>query len=109
MIEKHTLAPASPEVEVTMTASEEAPGMYAVAFSWEPGSDVPVDHYRVVLTERPTLIHPSRGHWAEVTNRSGWLSWLVQPGESLWVTVVAVSADGERSMAAQLGVDAFAD
>lgn len=108
MIEKHTLAPASPQVDVDVTASEEAPGMYVVTFSWEPGSDVDVDHYRVVLTQRPVLAIPGREHWAEVTNRSGWLSWLVQPGESLWVTVSAVSPDGGRSLPSQLGVDAIA-
>lgn len=108
MIEKHTLAPAAPDVDVTMSPSDEAPGMYAVAFRWEPGSDVAVDHYRVVLTERPIMAIPGRQHWAEVTNRSGWLSWLVRPGESLWVTVSAVSPDGERSMPSQLGVDAIA-
>ena len=66
------------------------PGMYDVAFSWVPGSDVPVDHYRVILTEHPIIVTPRREHWAEVRNLSGWLSWPVHPGEGLWVTVTAV-------------------
>ena len=107
MIE-NTLAPAPPAVDVSVSASVETPGLYAVAFNWEPGSAVPVDHYRVVLTERPILVTAHREHWAEVRNVSGWLSWLVRPGESLWVTVTAVSADGERSVASQLGIDTLA-
>lgn len=112
MIEKHTLAPAAPAVDVIVTPSDEAPGMYAVAFSWEPGSDVAVDHYQVVLTERPILLSPDRTHhrphWAEVTNRSGWVSWLVHPGDGLWVSVTAVGTDGARSAPELLGVDAVA-
>ena len=108
MLDENTIAPAPPHVDVTVTASDETPGMYAVSFCWEPGSEVAVDHYRVVLTERPIMVTPHREHRAEVTNLSGWLSWLVHPGESLWVTVTAVGADGGRSLASRLGVDAIA-
>ena len=39
--------------------SPDVPGMYDVAFSWVPGSDVPVDHYRVILTEHPIVVTPA--------------------------------------------------
>ena len=73
------------------------PGCTTSRSDWVPGSDVPVDHYRVILTEHPIVVTPGREHWSEVRNVSGWLSWSVHPGEGLWVTVTAVGADGERS------------
>jgi hypothetical protein len=103
----NTLAPGPPVIDVSVCPSEDAPGMYAVAFRWEPGSEVPVDHYRVVLTRRPILMARHREHRSEVRNLSRQLSWLVFPGESLWITVTALGADGERSLASQLGVDAL--
>ena len=48
-------APDRPVIDVSVCPSPDVPGMYDVAFNWVPGSDVPVDHYRVILTERPIL------------------------------------------------------
>jgi hypothetical protein len=102
------IAPDAPVVGVSVCPSPNAPGMYEVEFHWVPSSDIPVDHYRVILTEHPIIVTPRREHWAEVRNVSGWLSWPVHPGNGLWVTVTAVGADGSRSDPSQLGVDAVA-